>query len=94
VKILLEKFQDKVDWNMICRYQQLNEKFIRKHLDKLNIKSILKYQELNDNFKNLLRTYSSKEIELLANKYNINIIKDNNGQFTKEFIEEFKNKIN
>jgi hypothetical protein len=35
-----------------------------------------------------------KEIELIANKYNINIIKDNNGEFTKKFIKEFENKVN
>jgi hypothetical protein len=33
-------------------------------------------------------------IEKIANKYNINIIKDNNGKFTKEFIKEFRDKIN
>jgi hypothetical protein len=35
-----------------------------------------------------------KEIELIANKYNINIIKDTNGEFTKKFIKEFENKVN
>jgi protein tyrosine/serine phosphatase len=34
-----------------------------------------------------------KEIELIANQYNIDIIKDNNREFTKEFIKKFQDKV-
>jgi hypothetical protein len=34
-----------------------------------------------------------EEIEKIANFYKINIIKNENGEFTKEFIEEFQFKI-
>jgi hypothetical protein len=35
-----------------------------------------------------------KEIEKIANNHNITITKNSNGEFTKEFIEEFQNKVN
>jgi hypothetical protein len=35
-----------------------------------------------------------EEIEKIANLYNIFIIKDKNGKFTKEFIEKFQDKVN
>jgi protein tyrosine/serine phosphatase len=34
-----------------------------------------------------------KEIEFIANKYNINIIKDDNGELSEKFIKEFENKV-
>ena len=34
---LIEKYQDKLDWNYISKYQNLSEKFILKHLDKIKI---------------------------------------------------------
>jgi hypothetical protein len=35
-----------------------------------------------------------KEIQRIANLYKINIIKDENGEFTKEFIEKFQDNLN
>jgi hypothetical protein len=48
----------------------------------------------NDNFIKYMNKELIIEIELLATKYNITIIKDENEQFTKEFIEKFQNEIN
>ena len=53
----IEKFEDKLDWNWICKYQKLSPKFIIRNIDKIT-KTIFEnkyYKNLPENIKILLR---------------------------------------
>jgi hypothetical protein len=44
------KYSDKLNWNLISRYQKLSENFIKKHSDKVNWYEISYYQKLSGKF--------------------------------------------
>jgi hypothetical protein len=56
----------------------------------------ISYSEFNGNCfsEKIMNKKLIEKIEKIANRYNINIVKNNNEQFTKGFIRNFKNKIN
>ena len=47
---LIRKFQDKVDWSEISRYQTLSEPFIREFQDRVDWNQISRYQKLSEAF--------------------------------------------
>jgi len=46
----VEKFQDKINWNWICRFQKISEDFIREFQYKVNWNSISYFQKLSEDF--------------------------------------------
>lgn len=53
----LEYYQNKLNWDLISRYQKLSEEFIRKHKDKVNWNNITRFQVLSDEFKYEFKDY-------------------------------------
>ena len=47
-KSFIEKFQDRMNWHWISRYQKLSESFIEKFHDRVNWKDISEYQKLSE----------------------------------------------
>ena len=46
----IEKYQDKLDWDSISKYQKLSEEFIKKHQDDVNWDYISIHQKLSEDF--------------------------------------------
>jgi hypothetical protein len=48
---ILEKFENKDDWDYISKYQKLSEQFIEKFKNKINIKCVLCNDKIKKNYK-------------------------------------------
>ena len=76
------KFQDKIDWITVSRYQKLSEDFIRKFQDKVNWDYISTYQKLSEDF--------IREFVFQVNWYNISEYQ----KLSEDFIREFQYFVN
>lgn len=43
-------FENKLNWDLLCEHQKLNEKILRKNIEKINWEKISEYQRLNETF--------------------------------------------
>lgn len=57
IEKFIDKYQNKLNWDYISKYEKLNEQFIIKYLKKLNVKSLIENQELSTTFKIKLIEY-------------------------------------
>ena len=48
--LLIQEFQDTVDWSCVSRYQKISEQFIEKFQDKVDWGDICTYQKLSEDF--------------------------------------------
>jgi len=88
----IEKFQDKVNWNLISACQKLSEKFIKKFQDNVDWVRISKYQKLSEEFIEkfqdkvnwaLISKYQ-KLSESFIKKYNLKVPENNMFYFTRQ----------
>lgn len=103
----IEKYPGKVDWDDVCRFAKLKERFIEKHIDYVNWNSVSQFQKLSESFIekhyhlvnwNLIVIYQTLSVEFL-DKVNFiwntsnwnNISRCQN--LTEDFITKYSDKV-
>lgn len=78
----VEKFKDQLDWQYICKYQELSSEFIEKYKRLVDWDYLSEYQILSEEF-----------IEKFKSKVNWNCISEYQ-TLSEEFIEKYKRRVN
>lgn len=78
----IHKFKDKLNWDKICRLQNLTEEFIEQHKNYIKWDLIQLYQNLSCEF-----------IEKYIDKFNLKVIARSQ-KLSYEFINKYKDKLN
>ena len=81
-ELLIQEFQNKVNWYLVSRFQELSEEFIEKFQDKVDWASISVQQKLSESF-----------IEKFQDDISWNCISMKQ-KLSESFIEKFQDKIN
>ena len=74
--------KNKVNWDVVCRYQKLSEEFIQEFQDRVNCEYISKYQKLSEDF---IREFADRVNWEFISEYQV---------LSEDFIREFKDRVN